>query len=114
MEISNESINKGRRGLFLVALLNFSDWLCTVTLLRYNGFQEINPLMVQIIDKPLFCFFVKCVIPLIMILYIYLVLPKSSEKIVKSVSVVTVIISIVYIGINILHIFNFSILFNLH
>ena len=100
-----------RKRLLLIALLNFSDWLCTITLLRHEGFFEVNPLMVQLVDSPLLCFLIKCILPFCLILYIYKMLPKSGERLIAVVSSSMLVITGFYLAINILHIFNFIILF---
>ncbi len=102
-----------RKRLILLMLLNFSDWLCTITLLSFDGFYEANPIMASVIDKPLLCFVIKCLLPLFLVSYIYYILPKSNVSIVKIVGIIMLIIGIFYLLINILHIINFMILFNL-
>lgn len=100
-----------RNRLILIMLLNFSDWLCTVTLLHFQGFYEANPLMLSLLDKPLLCFVIKCILPLLLIGYIYYILPKSTLGIVKLVGIIMLLLGGFYLLINILHILNFLILF---
>ncbi|MGN1126600.1 MAG: DUF5658 family protein [Ruminococcus sp.] len=113
MDIDMKQIVLCRRRILLIILLNFSDWLCTVTLLRYDGFFEANPLMVNLLDKPLLCFAVKCILPLILMSYIFYALPISSNSIIKAVNIIMIVLGVIYLLINILHIFNFVILFNM-
>ena len=113
MDIDMKKIALCRQKILLMIFLNFSDWLCTITLLRYDGFFEANPLMVNLIDKPFLCFIVKCILPFILMLYIFYALPSSSKNIVKGVNIIMIVLGTIYLLINILHIFNFVILFNM-
>ena len=113
MDIDLKKVVLCRQKILLMIFLNFSDWLCTVTLLRYDGFFEANPLMVNLLDKPLLCFFVKCILPFILMSYIFYALPVSSKNIVKAVNIIMIVLGAIYLLINILHIFNFINLFNM-
>ncbi|MGN0459277.1 MAG: DUF5658 family protein [Ruminococcus sp.] len=113
MDIDMKKIALCRQKILLIILLNFSDWLCTVTLLRHDGFFEANPLMVNLLDKPFLCFAVKCILPFILMSYIFYALPVSSNGIVKAVNIIMIVLGVIYLLINILHIFNFVILFNM-
>ena len=113
MDIDINKIVLCRKKILLMMLLNFSDWLCTITLLHFDGFFEANPLMASVLDKPLLCFAVKCILPLILMSYIFYVLPVSSNGIVKAVNIIMMVLGVIYLLINILHIFNFVILFNM-
>lgn len=110
MEQFTDRIINCRKKMALIMLLNFSDWLCTTTLLRFDGFYEVNPIMSSIIDRPVLCFFVKCIIPLILVAYIYWVLPLGNGRVVNIVNITMLFIGIFYLFINALHIFNFVIL----
>jgi hypothetical protein len=110
MEMINEKVVLCRKKLIAIAFLNFSDWLCTLILLKNDGFFEVNPIMSAIMDNPLLCFGVKCVLPLILISYIYYILPHSNFSIVRIVNIIMMIISIFYIIINLIHIFNLILL----
>lgn len=113
MEMFLEKVSLCRKKMMLVMLLNFSDWLCTVTILKHDGFFEVNPFMLYLMDKPLLCFLFKCMLPLLLVSYIYVVLPRSNDFVVRLVNIVMIIISVFYLLINAVHIFNFVILLNL-
>ena len=56
-----------KRRLFLLFMLNLSDWVCTLALISTGVFEEANPLMKNIVASPILGFFVKIVLPLVMI-----------------------------------------------
>lgn len=58
--------------LFFLYFLNVVDWFCTQVLIDTGYFREINPLMSWIMDYPLVGFFVKCVLPLALSIFIWL------------------------------------------
>ena len=110
-KFSENRVQLCRNRMVLISFLNFSDWFCTTTILKNDGFFELNPLMAGLVDNPLLCFAVKCIVPLLLIIYIYHVLPQAGEKILYAINFAMVMILIFYLAINILHIFNFAILF---
>jgi hypothetical protein len=110
MESFLNKVKLCRKKIVMIMFLNFSDWVCTTTLLNNEGFFEVNPIMAQIMDKPLLCFCIKCILPFILSLYIYKVLPNSNELVVSVVNIIMIIISLFYIAINIVHIFNLFLL----
>ena len=58
-----------KKRLFLLFMFNFSDWICTLSLLRTGFFKEANPLMRDVISSVYLGLLVKAVIPLILILF---------------------------------------------
>lgn len=114
MEISKDKVFNCRRVLLLVLCLNFSDWLCTVSILRFDGFSEINPIMIYMLDKPLFCFLIKCVVPLMLVTYIFFAVKNANENIIFVVNMSMWFVTVIYLLINIMHIINFIVLFNMY
>ena len=53
-----------RLKLWLLALMNAGDWVCTVALTRSGACYEANPLMAPVIGDLKWGFMIKCVLPL--------------------------------------------------
>ena len=60
-----------RHKLSLIYLLNVTDWICTVILLRTGDFYEANPLMSPIIGSIAAGILVKCILPAALLFLIY-------------------------------------------
>lgn len=58
-----------KKRLFLLFMLNLSDWICTLALLRTGLFKEANPLMENVISNYALGFAVKAVMPFGLILF---------------------------------------------
>ena len=58
-----------KKRLFLLFMLNLSDWICTLALLRTGMFKEANPLMENVISNYALGFAVKAVMPFGLILF---------------------------------------------
>ncbi|MBQ9674254.1 MAG: hypothetical protein IJV39_06480 [Ruminococcus sp.] len=110
MENISQKVVFCRRHMIAMLLLNFSDWLSTVVITRYDGFYEVNPIMQSMLQNPLLCFILKCIVPFIFVLYIYCLLPSGGETIIKFVSVTIFSVLVFYFMINIVHIINFTLL----
>ena len=82
--------------------------------LSNKGFEEINPIMIYLLEKPLFCFVVKCILPLILVGYIFYAIKNASDNLIYAVNIVMLIVVVFYSLINIMHIINFIVLFNMY
>lgn len=58
-----------KRRLFLLLMLDLTDWICTLALLKTGLFKEANPLMRGVISNTAAGFFVKVAMPLALILF---------------------------------------------
>lgn len=58
--------------LFFLYFLNVCDWFCTQVLIDTGRFHEANPFMAWIMEYPIVAFFVKCVLPLSLSIFIWL------------------------------------------
>ena len=97
-----------KRRLFLLFMLNMSDWVCTLALLSTGIFEEANPIMKYIISNPLLGFLVKIAIPLVMILAAVSQLEYSDERQVLLSNRVCLCGVAIYVIINLYHIFCFG------
>lgn len=114
MNITGIQVANCRRKLLLLFFLNISDYLCTITIIQYNGFKEINPIMIYLLEKPMFCFVIKCVLPLLLVGYIFYAIKNASDNLIFIVNIVMFVVVVFYLLINIMHIINFIVLFNMY
>lgn len=110
MEKTNQKVYCCRQRLILVALLNISDWFCTMVILKNKGFFEVNPFMANLIENPMLCFFVKIILPFALMMYIFYMVPKIRGKLLNAIAVIMLVLTGFYLAINIVHIFNFVLL----
>lgn len=114
MKITEIQVANCRRKLLLLFFLNLSDYFCTTTIIQYKGFEEINPIMIYLLEKPMFCFMIKCVLPLLLVGYIFYAIKNASDNLIFIVNIVMLIVVVFYSLINIMHIINFIVLFNMY
>lgn len=109
--LKNDTVLCTKKRLFLLFMLNMSDWVCTLALLSTGYFEEANPLMRNIIASPMLGFAVKILLPL---LFISFALSKvnnaDSKQILVSNNIALFGVS-VYLLLNIYHIICFTILY---
>lgn len=107
----DDSVACTKRRLFLLFLLNMSDWICTLALLSTGMFEEANPLMKNIIESPLLGFLVKAALPFCLILFAVSKLKVAdSRQLIVSNNIALFGVA-VYLLINIYHLFCFSLVF---
>ena len=97
-----------KKRLFLLFMLDVSDWVCTLSLIATGVFEEANPLMKQVIAMPALGFLVKVALPFVMILAAVGRLKYADEKQVLISNRVCLCGVVVYVLINIYHIFCFA------
>ncbi len=98
-----------KRRLFLLFMLNMSDWVCTLALVSTGVFEEANPLMKNVISMPMLGFLVKVALPLVMILAALPRLKNSDERQVLLSNRVCLCGVLIYVLINLYHLFCFGI-----
>ena len=64
----------------LIYLLNVTDIIFTLLLLRTGKFMEANGIMRNVIDNEVLSMAIKILVPLVLITIIYLRMKKASEK----------------------------------
>ena len=97
------SKNKFDGLLFEIYLLNLFDYLFTLVLISSGLFMEVNPLLVNIRGTNGFA--LKCVVPLMLLIYLHTRLSVSPPKKEKLVKVFLYILLSYYAVINAFHIF---------
>ena len=97
-----------RKRLFLLFMLNISDWICTLSLLKTGLFKEANPLMSGIISNVWLGLLVKAGLPLALILFaLTKVESADSRQLLLSNNIALVGVS-VYFLLNLYHISCFA------
>ena len=62
----------------------------------------------------MFCFMIKCVLPLLLVGYIFYAIKNASDNLIFIVNIVMFVVVVFYLLINIMHIINFIVLFNMY
>lgn len=109
--LRNDTILCTEKRLFLLFMLNMSDWLCTLALISTGAFEEANPLMKNIITRPLLGASVKVIFPFV---FIFFALKKAREADKQQLLVsnnIALFGVIVYVMINLYHLVCFLIFF---
>lgn len=109
--INKTFTNQLSRKLGFLYLLNISDWFCTLALLNSGYFAEANPFMSGVITNLPMSFAIKCLIPLLLVVYVNRRANDASEKQIKFSSRIIVGAIILYTLINLSHVANFLLLF---
>jgi len=109
--IKNIRSNDTARRLLFLYLLNVSDWFCTVVILRSGYFFEANPIMQPIINNIPVSFTVKCLLPMLLILYACFNITDITKKQEALARYILNAITTVYTLINATHIVNYILLF---
>ena len=97
------------RKLCLIYSLNVVDWICTITLLNTGDFYEANPLMNPIIGSLPLGFFVKCILPAILLLVIYRMCSELGQEEMTRVDWFISFVIVLYTALCVVHIVNFLI-----
>ncbi|TJX14516.1 hypothetical protein E9840_05440 [Tissierella creatinini] len=94
-----------RSKLIVLFLLNVLDLLFTLILISTGKFLEINPIINKILDSRVNLYIIKIVIPLLLISYLFIRLRKAEKhQLIISNKIISGAL-IVYVFINISHIF---------
>lgn len=97
--------------LMFLYILNVADWFCTQVLIDTGYFHEANPFMAWIMDYPLVGFFVKCVLPLALSIFIWLFYKIFNLKQNRFTDFVIYAGVVIYSVVIFIHIVNFVLLY---
>lgn len=101
--IKNNSLEIIKKKLLLLYLLNVTDIIFTVLLLKTGYFAEVNILMVDVVHSPIISIMLKVLLPALLLYYLYRQMIDADEDQLK-VSNITVNISLtIYTLVNISH-----------
>lgn len=76
----NDTALAVKKRLFLLFMLNLSDWICTLTLLKTGLFKEANPLMRSVITSYPLGFALKVIMPFSLIVYAFMKLKDADRR----------------------------------
>lgn len=97
-----------KKRLFLLFMLNLSDWICTLALLRTGLFKEANPLMQDVISSFALGFIIKVAMPLSLILFAVSKLKYSDRRQILISNNIALFGVAIYFLLNIYHIMCFG------
>ena len=100
-----------QKKLYLVYSLNVVDWICTLILLSSGRFFEANPIAATFIHSIYWGFVLKCVIPFLIIMFIFWGLRLIDPKQLFNADKVISFALVVYLAISLSHFVNFFMLF---
>lgn len=106
--LNDDTILCTKKRLFLLFMLNMSDWLCTLSLLSTGVFEEANPLMKSVITNPLWGIVVKVAAPLALIVLALSRIKYADSKQLMLSNRICLLGVAVYLLINVYHILCFG------
>ena len=109
--LKNDTALCTKKRLFLLFMLNFSDWICTLSLLATGYFEEANPLMKNVIASPLLGFAVKVALPLSCIFFAFTKIKTADNKQLLLSNNIALFGVSVYLLLNLYHIVCFCMLY---
>lgn len=98
-----------KKRLFLLFMLDLSDWICTLALLRTGLFREANPLMRGVIENTALGLFVKVLLPLSLILFALTKLKGADRRQLRLSNNIALVGVAVYFLLNVYHIACFAV-----
>ncbi len=101
--IKNNEIYSIRKKLILLYILNVTDILFTIALLRTGYFREMNVLMVQAVQNPLLGFIIKIIFPAILLRFLYKRLSLADNEQLEATNIGILISLAMYTLVNISH-----------
>ncbi|MBQ3265816.1 MAG: hypothetical protein IJH07_08585 [Ruminococcus sp.] len=96
--------------LLIIYALNIADWLCTWILLHTGAFAEMNPLVGSFIGSPTAGFFVKGILPAVLLTLVCLMNQLLGEKELMQVDRFASFTTMLYTALCTVHIINFLLL----
>ena len=108
--IKQSSLSTIKIKLIILYILNISDILLRLILVRTGLIIEANPVMASIIENSFATFFVKGIIPALLFIYLYYRLQSATPKMIKLTNFCIFILLGFYFFINCLHLLWFILL----
>lgn len=101
--IKNNEIHAIRKKLILLYILNVTDIIFTLALLRTGYFREMNILMVQAVQNPLISFLIKIILPALLLLFLYKRICVADKEQLQATNIGILISLAMYSLVNISH-----------
>lgn len=108
--IRNCSLNNIKSKFIIIYVLNITDVIFTLILLKTGYYMEANFLMAKVVDNHLTSFIIKVLLPAALFFYLYIRMQKASIRQLKLSNIFITFILILYTAININHLICFAIL----
>lgn len=96
-----------KRKVQILYVLNVVDMICTLMLLKTGHFIEVNLLLKSVVQEPIKMVFIKVLLPILLLFYLYQRIKKASPKQLKISNIVLNGAVIFYGLVNIIHVFGF-------
>ena len=96
--------NSLKKKLVFLYLLNVTDILFTLVLLRTGYFTEANSLMANAVQNPTIGFFLKLILPAVLLCYLNFRMKKATEKQRKTSNFLLNIVLFFYVLVNVSHV----------
>lgn len=101
--IKNYQLEFMKKKFVLLYLLNVTDIICTVLLLRTGYFTEINFLMVQVVQNPLASTCIKILFPALLLYHMYHHMKNADLEQLKASNIAVNISLVIYFLVNLSH-----------
>ena len=101
--IKNYNIETVRKKFILLYLLNVTDIIFTVLLLRTGYFTEVNILMVKAVQSPMASILLKILLPAIILSYMYKRIKDADDSQLKASNIAVNISLTIYSLVNLSH-----------
>ena len=101
--IKNYSLVTIKKKFIILYLLNVSDIIFTVLLLRTGLFAEVNILMVKAVQSPTASVILKILVPAILLFYLYTRIKNADEPNLKASNIAINISLTIYTLVNLSH-----------
>ena len=109
--MEREQVYAVRRKLYILYLMNITDWICTVALIGTGCFYEANPLMRQVADSIPLGFVVKALVPAAAVALVLTLTGRMDNRGVLTVDRFTTLVLLFYTTLVLNHIINFILYF---
>ena len=102
--IKNYDLSSIKKKFILLYLLNVTDIIFTLLLLRTGYFQEVNIFMIKAVQSPTLSLVLKILLPAAILLYLYYRTKSSDDSQLKVSNIALNISLTIYIVVNITHV----------
>ena len=109
--LRNDTLICTEKRLFLLIMLNISDWLCTLSLISTGAFEEAKKQKKNIIARPIAGAAVKVFFPIVFALFALIKAREADRQQLLVSNNIAFFGVIVYVVINIYHLVCFALLF---
>lgn len=102
--IKNYRLESMKKKFILLYLLNVTDIICTILLLKTGYFTEVNILMVKVVQNPFASMCLKVLFPALLLYYIYKSMKNADMEQLKASNIAVNISLVIYSLVNLSHV----------